>query len=319
MGWVFMVALLGCACLAESTPITALSFSPDGHYLVSTGDRCLSVRSPRDASVRRRVACDLMMIRSLAFSPNGRLLAVGGGEPGVQGEVRLLTWPEGKMVNRLTNHTDLVTQVAFDATGNSLGVASVDRTADVWSCDEHGTTARSSMLVGHAGPVLSIGFSSSGQSVVTVSADRSVKVWSRDGGRLQRSLSQHTEAVHALAFRPAAGANEHVPSLCATAGDDHTVRIWQPDIGRMIRIVRQHEGPVFALAWARDGSTLFSAGREGIIRAIDGDSDTLQAQWKAHQDWVYILAVSPDGATLASGDWSGEVRVHSLRSHMRGK
>ena len=57
-----------------------------------------------------------------------------------------------------------------------------------------------------------------------------------------------------------------------------------------------------------------SRGKEGIIRRMDGDSDTIQAEWRAHDDWIYSLALSPDGATLASGDWSGSVRVHDLRS-----
>ncbi len=297
----------------RAVPVTALAFSPDGAALVSNGDRRLDIRSPKDAAIQRHVACDLPKITSLAFAPNRRLLAVGGGEPGVAGEVRLLSWPEGKVLHRLTNYTDVVTRVAFDAEGRRLGVASSDHTATVWKFNEKAEPAATFTLTGHAGPVLAIAFSPSGQSIVTASADRSLKVWAAEDGRLLRSFSHHTEAIHALAFRPRAGAKEDFPVTCATAGDDRTVRIWQPEIGRMVRIVRQHEGPVFALAWSTDATVLFSAGKEGIIRRIDGNSDTIQAQWRAHDDWIYALAVSPAGATLASGDWSGSVRVHDLR------
>ncbi len=296
----------------RAVPITALAFSPDGAALVSNGDRRIDVRSPKDATVQRNVVCDLAKITSLAFAPGGRLLAVGGGEPGVDGEVILFSWPEAKVLHRMKNHTDVVSHVTFDAAGKRLGVASIDHSARVWKLDENAAPALAFTLNGHAGPVLAIAFSPSGQSVVTASADRSLKVWAADDGRLLRSFGHHTESIHALSFRPQTGDGDG-PVACATAGEDRTVRIWQPEIGRMVRIVRQHGGPVFALAWSRDAATLFSAGKEGVIRCIDGGSDAILAEWPAHDDWIYSLAVSPDGSTLASGDWSGSVRIHDLR------
>ena len=314
-----VAALVGYSFVAASlqtltaAPVTTLAFSPDGAVLVSNGDRRIDIRSPKDAVIQRHVACDFPKITTLAFAPHGRVLAVGGGEPGVRGDVILLSWPEGKMLHRLTHHTDLVTSVAFDAEGKRLGVASSDHTARIWQFKEKTEPAIAFAVTGHAGPVLSIAFSPSGQSIVTASADRSLKVWASDDGHLLRSFSHHTEAIHALAFRPRA-ANDATPATCASASDDRSVRVWQPEIGRMVRIVRQHEGPAFALAWSTDGSALFSAGKEGIIRRIDGASDVIQTSWRAHDDWIYALALSSDGATLASGDWKGKVRLHDLRN-----
>src|SRR4030095_13415269 len=107
--------------------------------------------------------------------------------------------------------------------------------------------------------------------------------------------------------------NESPPSSCASASDDRTVRIWQPEIGRMVRIIRQHRAPVFALAYAPDGQSVFSAGKEGIIRRFDADNDTLLAQWASHTDWIYALAMSADGSKLASADWSGKVHIRDPR------
>ena len=297
---------------ASAAPVTALVFSPDGTALVSNGDRRLDIRSPKDAAILRNIPCDLPKITTLAFAPDGRVLAVGGGEPGVRGEVQLLSWSQGKLLYRFGEHTDLITRVAFDADGKHLAVAASDHVSRVWRLHADGVPTKTMTLIGHAGPVLAIAFSPSGESIVTGSADRSLKVWSSSDGRFLRSFSHHTEAIHALAFRPRAAADT-APVTCASAGDDGTVRVWQPEIGRMVRIVRQHEAPVFALAWSADGAALYSAGKEGIIRRIDGHSDTLQAQWRAHDDWIYALALSPDGNTLASGDWTGTVRLHDPR------
>jgi WD40 repeat protein len=241
------------------------------------------------------------------------LLAVGGGTPAVAGEIQLFDWGRRKLKQRLTNHTDLVTSVAFNAGGSLLAVASADRSAHIWKSSTNSSTfERASSLTGHAGPVLAIAFSPGGETVVTASADRSIKVWSIPHGSLIRTLSQHTETVHALAFRPQPSPLRALPATCASASDDRTVRIWQPEIGRMVRIIRQHQGPVFALSYSPDGKALFSAGKEGIIRRIDPDSDTILAEWPAQGDWIYTLAISPDGSTLAAGDWAGSVRLRTL-------
>jgi len=294
----------------SAAPITALAFSPDGSVLVSNGARSLEFRSPNDGSVRSRIPCDLPKIESLAFHPRGERLVVAGGSPAVSGEVRILDWRKRTMLHRLTNHTDLVTCAAFNSDGTLLGVASANHSAEVWQLNG-ATMSKTFSLVGHAGPVLAIAFSPNGQSIVTVSADRSVKVWSAEDGNLLRTFTHHTESVHAVAFRPQVGDAEY-PVTCATGGDDRTVRIWQPEIGRMVRIVRPHQGPVFALAYSTDGQSLFSIGKEGMVRRIDAHSDAILAEWTAHSDWAYALAVSPDGTKLATGDWSGSVKLWDL-------
>ena len=70
--------------------------------------------------------------------------------------------------------------------------------------------------------------------------------------------------------------------------------------------------PTPALVFTPDGHSLFSAGKEGIIRRIAADSDEVLGEWRASPDWIYSLAVSLDGKMLASGDWSGAVRRWSI-------
>ena len=296
---------------AHAAPVTALAFAPDGVALVSNGDRRLDVRSSKDATIQRSIVCELPKITSIAFAPHGRLLAVAGGEPGVRGEIRLLSWPDGRELHRFDGPVDLFTSITFNHDGTRLGAASAGHTAHLWNLDGAAASASSFTLTGHAAPVLAIAFSPSGKTIATAGADRALKIWSAVDGGLLRSLGHHTEAIHAIAFRPGAA---DVPVTCATAADDRTVRIWQSEIGRMVRIIRGHEGPVFALAWSADGATLFTAGREGILRRLDGGSDTILSRQAISTDWIYSLALSPDGTTLATGDWSGTVRLHAANA-----
>jgi WD40 repeat protein len=313
-GMVCLAAVTAPAAEPAPVPITTLAFSPDGSALVSNGPRRVDIRSPKDGSIQAHAPWDLSKITSLTFCPRGDLLAVTGGEPGVRGESRLYNWHSRTVRQSFTNDHDLATSAAFNHDGMMFGV-SAHLHARIWRrANTNAPFTEAFTLSGHAGPVLAIVFSPTGRSIVTASADRSIKVWSADDGRLLRTFSQHLEAVNTLVFRPLrAPEDKSLPGACASASDDRTIRIWQPEIGRMVRIIRHHGGPIFALAYAPDGQSLFSAGKEGIIRRFDVDSDAMLSELPARGDWVYALAVSPDGTKIASGDWSGAVRLHDLR------
>jgi WD40 repeat protein len=309
------ICIVFCGAVTRPQPVTACAFAPGGASLVVAHHGSVVVRSVADGREERCLDIKLDRISALAFDPTGQLLAVAGGVPGASGSVVLWDWKTNSAVGELGGFQDLATAVAFSADGSRIAIASADKTARIDQLTQNGRqTKLLATLKGHAGPVFSIIFSPDGDAVLTASADRSLKLWDSQSGQLVRTFTNHTDAVHCLASRPVVKAKEQAPWAVASGGDDKTVRVWQPTIGRMVRIVRKHEGAVFALTYSHDGSRLFSAGAEGIVRIITADSDEILGEFKAHYDWIYTLAVSDDGRWLAAGDWSGEVRMWDLRT-----
>ena len=299
----------------HSPPVTALAFSPDGKSLVAAQSNTILVLSGGDATLQRTVTPDAQRVTALAFRADGRVLAVAGGVPGESGRVLLLEWPSGRVIANDDKFNDVTTSVAFSPDGRAVAAAGADGTARLYSIPD--SADRLNPLVqlrGHAGPVTSIVFDGGGTTVVTASGDRSIKVWDAADGTLQRTLSNHTGAVHCLARRPPPPGNaapaDRGTFACASGGEDETVRVWQPQVGRMVRIVRDHAGPVLAVCYAPDGSALFSAGTEGVVRMIDPDSDRVVRQWEAGADWIYAMAASPDGGLIATG--AGELTLWRL-------
>lgn len=322
IAWIGAGILLGVTCsfAAVASPVTALAFSPDGKQLLIGRTAAVEVRNLEGLKLKRTMNQPFPKVGGLVFSPKGDELVVAGGVPGVEGGVQRFDWPSGKPLPSLTNHSDVANAAVFSPDGSMVLTVGSDGVGQLLERPD-GKLTRT--LAGHAGPVLGGAFSPDGKWMVTASADRSVKVWDAISGKLERSFSHHTEIVHCIAFRPASArsADESrgaaaAPGIaqCATGSDDRTVRIWQPGIGRMVRIIRGHDGPVFALAYHPEGARLFSAGKEGVIRTLDADSDQILHQWQAHGDWIYALAMSPDGRRLASGDWAGKVRLWDLKA-----
>lgn len=296
---------------AGGAPVTALAFSPDGRHLVSGGSRVVAWHSGDDGSERRRVRLEVPKIAGLAFHPEGRVVVAVGGTPGTEGVVQVLDGEDGRRMGSLVLGEEMVQGVAFAGDGGILGVAGGDGTVRFLRMSgEDGRLEAVATGHGHVGPVLGVALAPAGATAVSVGADRSVKVWSVGEGRLLRTFTHHTDAVQAVAFRPVSDGVEPAAGwVCATGGSDRTVRVWQPAIGRMVRIVRHHEGAVLALVYAPDGSALYSAGEEGVVRRLDPDSDRIQARWEGEGEWIHALAMHPEGGRLASGDWAGRVRI----------
>ncbi len=107
---------VGLACSTFSTaapaPITTVAFSPDGKAVVTGSQAGVRVYSWPDLQPTHSLPTRLVNIHDLKFSPDGKHLAVGGGEPAESGAVEILAWPSGESQTLLEGHTDSVLGVA---------------------------------------------------------------------------------------------------------------------------------------------------------------------------------------------------------------
>jgi len=237
-------------------------------------------------------------------------LAAAGGTPGRGGEVRI--WDAAGRERRvIRGHSDTILAVAWRPGSDQLATSSLDKVITIWDLAT-GRPLRS--IKNHADIVTSLAFSPDGGRLASGSADRTAKVHDPETGLQVASLAGHKDAVLAVAFSPD-GAH------LATAGGDKEIRTWKladtsnPEKGF------GHTGPVYALAWRPDGSALFagSGGRPSFLsykkdnggRAVDIKEDTMP------KDWVYAAAIAPDNGSVAAGGWDGAVTLWSLKDGAR--
>jgi WD40 repeat protein len=253
----------------------------------------------------RTVKASASNLHCVAFSPNGRLLAVGGGNPSEDGSVEVLSWPEGILRAKFAGHGDSVRSVAWLDDARLLA-ASIDREIKLWDL-KHAAGAVLAFK-GHSRSVDAICLVENGRKLVSTGADQSVRVWDLGSGELIRSLNQHTKPVRALAVRPA---RDGLPMVASAAGD-RTIRFWQPTIGRMVRYVRLEAEPL-DIAWLGDGSRIVASCIDGLVRVVDPEEVTVTRTVAAIKGWAYTVAAHPSDGSILVGGSDGQLRRIRLR------
>jgi hypothetical protein len=155
-------------------------------------------------------------VESVAFSPDGRLLASGSWD----NTVKLWDVATGREVRTLRGHTDWVRSVAFSPDGRLLASGSWDNTVKLWDV----ATGREVRTIrGHDIEVESVAFSPDGRRLASGSGDGTVKLWDVATGQEVGTLRGYTDSalgwVLSVAFSPDG-------RRLASGSKDGTVRIW---------------------------------------------------------------------------------------------
>jgi WD40 repeat protein len=130
-------------------------------------------------------------VRSVAFSPDGNLLASGGDDQTVQ----LWAVESGQSLRTMQGHAGRVRSIAFSPDGQTLASGSDDQTVRLWDVS---SGELQSTLAGHTSRVRSVVFSRDGGLFASGSDDGTIRVWS--------GQTDYTPLVLAPA-RPYEGAN----------------------------------------------------------------------------------------------------------------
>ena len=212
-------------------------------------------------------------VLALDFSPDGKLLATGGGLAARSGELKLWSVETGRLVREIPlAHRDTIYGVRFSPDGQYLATGSADRLLKIFRVADPSAPGLVRTFEGHTAAVLGVAWSADGKLLATCGGDRVVKIWNVESGTPLRTLRGDTYQlgdykgeVTSIAF---VGDTEH---LLASAGD-HTVRLHRTSSDRDVRAFREGASFMHAAVATSDGRLIIAGGRDGILHIWNGQN-----------------------------------------------
>jgi WD40 repeat protein len=237
-----------------------VAFAPAGRWLAVVGEateiwEVSAYGTLREAGRKDWGEPSLRSPRAIAFSRDGRRLAIGGTNP----DVIVAEVPNLALATRCT-HNDWAVDVALNADGTLLAAAVDDNTARVWripGCEEV-------LRIDHRSGVSAVALSPDETMLATASHDGEAKVVRIADGQPVASV-RHPLGIWAAEFSPDG-------RYLATGGSDAVARVWDLDRGMEHRRMF-HEAEVHAVAFSSDGAYLATASADGTAAVWAASAD----------------------------------------------
>ncbi len=303
--------------------VTALDYSPDSTLLAVSGDHEVLLHKADGSGLVARLIGLSERIESVAFSPNGKLLAVAGGAPGRFGEVQIWEVATKKLKLSLPVTNDTVYGARWSPDGTKLSFGCGDNTLRAIEA----ATGKQVLYQGaHNDWVLDTIFSVTGSHLVSVSRDMSMKLTEVATQRFVDNITSITPGAlkgglmsvdrHPKNEEVVIGGSDGVPKIYRIFRDPKKPRQIGDDFNKIIAFPAM-PGRVFAVRYSPDGTRIVAGSSKdgkGEVRVYQASDAKLIATLEGQKGAVNAVAYRRDGKQIASAGFDGVVRLNDAQT-----
>jgi WD40 repeat protein/serine/threonine protein kinase/tetratricopeptide (TPR) repeat protein len=282
--------------------IGASAFSPDASICAMAAQSDIALWDTVNWKELRRLSGTPRLISCLAFSPDGKYLASGGGDKCVA----IWRVSDGQLVHRISGHGENVSALVFSPDGKYI--VSGDTTEDAekgnnsirfWNVE----TGKEAMYL--RGPVRStsaLAFSPDGKWLLACNnkpkaADKrldGVQIWSVNDGQPYFMIDERGKSFCACTFSPDG-------SQVLAGSSDGRVYAWNFEDFKLVLALPVVAGAVQSFTWAAGGRTCLVAGQNGQLCQFRPADGTTIREFKGHTGDVLAAAYLGEESCVSAG------------------
>lgn len=290
----------------------AAVYSPDGQTIATTAGWD-SPKEPGELvlwdvanSQARLVIRQESTIRTAAFSPDGRQLAIGD----FAGHITIINPTNGAVVKALPQQLKLVNSVVFTPDGRTLASGGFDETVRLWDVAS-GESRRALLLPGEG--VVKLAVSTDGQWLAAGTWPGKVHLWRLESGEKVREFDAGKREAGDTRIAETVGFSPDGTQL-VTGSWDGTLQLWSVTTGEAVRSFAHGRSGVMAAAFSPDGRLLACSDDQGTVELWQVATGEKLGAIQAHSDRCHGLAFSPDGKRLATAGWDRVLKIWDLEN-----
>ncbi len=291
--------------------ISGLAFNPDGSRIATCGLEGAVILWD-DAGRILRTNRGGGRVRSVGFSPDGRILLAGS----VEDPARMLAADTLEVICKLDSVSGGQPFVAFSPDGRRFATGFSDGFVRVWDTTRRELLAVSALAhmkerENEYRSISGLTFSPDGRQIASSGQDELIRFWDASSGRMLGTLPG---MIVAPKWLPRLQFSSDGRELLAAGGSRKSAAtLWNLAVNPSFTLMENHSDKIWSAAFTPNSRQIVTAGwSDGQLTFLEAADGREIRRIHAHQSVIWSVAVTPDGRRAVSGSKDGALGVWDL-------